>query len=456
MNLPSKGAFSVGEVKDIRLGNTHVDKMYIGNDLVYEYVPDVTAPTTSIRPLDTTNNPTNTYTDAQTVYFDVNEMADTYYTLDGTTPTTASTKYVGEGIVISNTTTIKYFSVDLAGNVEAVKTTTYTITVGPTTTISPSATVQNNIPITVTLTSSESGATIHYKIGTGADTVYTGPFTVNQTQAGSTQIPVYYWSVGATATESQKSITYDTSGSTPAQSTLTATPSTGQVALSWTPTGNTTSYTVYRSDVAGTLGAILTGTQYMTGTSFTDTTVVAGSTYYYTVRSSNYGHVTDSVQKTAVVPSAPVGPAKWQYLKIEGYGSVEEAVTTRVIEFEAWEGSTNRMTNATILSNDPISTGSTNIATIKDGVKTTTSNSYPIWWTSPTPNGNIVINLGAQYGLTKLSYYSYCTATVPRTNRFRILASNTNNGTDWTVLWDNSTGQAGVQPVLPSGYDKTL
>jgi hypothetical protein len=127
MNLPSKGAFSVGEIKDVKFGTVQVDKIFIGTDLVFEKIIDTTAPTTSIRPIDAVNNPTNTYTDDQTVYFDVNEMSDTYYTMDGTTPTTASTKYVGNGILIDKTTTFKYFSVDQAGNTEAVKTTTYTI-----------------------------------------------------------------------------------------------------------------------------------------------------------------------------------------------------------------------------------------------------------------------------------------------------------------------------------------
>jgi hypothetical protein len=122
----------MAQIQDVRLGSVQVDKILIGTDVVFEKAPtDTTPPITSIRPYDATNNPTNTYTTAQTVYLDTNEMADTYYTLDGGTPTTASAHYQGDGILIDATKTIKYFSIDQSGNAETVKSLTYTITGEP-------------------------------------------------------------------------------------------------------------------------------------------------------------------------------------------------------------------------------------------------------------------------------------------------------------------------------------
>jgi hypothetical protein len=122
MNLLSKGAFSVGEIKDVKLGTSQVNKIFMGTSLVFEKVIDTVAPITTPRPI------AGTYDSPQTIYLDVNKPSDTFYTTDGTEPTTASTQYVG-AFVIDKTTTLKYFSVDKHGNRESVKTSQYTINV---------------------------------------------------------------------------------------------------------------------------------------------------------------------------------------------------------------------------------------------------------------------------------------------------------------------------------------
>lgn len=66
------------------------------------------------------------YASAQNVTLSANEPATIYYTTDGTIPTTSSSVYTAP-LTVSSTTTLKYFAMGLAGNIEAVKTQTYTI-----------------------------------------------------------------------------------------------------------------------------------------------------------------------------------------------------------------------------------------------------------------------------------------------------------------------------------------
>jgi hypothetical protein len=442
----------MAEIKNVKLGTGQVNKIYCGTDLVFENIVDTTAPITTPRPLDLVNNPSNTYSTPQTVWLDVNEMCDTYYTLDGGTPTTASAKYVGDGIYMDVTKTLKYFSVDQNGNAEAVKTTTYTIETAevPISYISPTEVIQNTIPITVNITRSILEATTYYKIGSGAQQTFTAPFQVSQSTAGvlSTQIPITYWTVSDLgAAEAPRTLTYDTAGAIAGKAVVTATAGNYYVSVDWGATQNATSYNVYRSTAAGVLGTLVS--EYFTGLHYDDNFAINGTTYYYTVRAANYGGVGAVSDQAVATPNA--APSGWRYLKILGYGSVQEPVTTRMIEVEAWEGATNRMAAATILSNEAVSTGGL-VGTIKDTIKTTSG--YPIWWTA-TPNANVVVDLGAARALTKLNYYSYSTAGVPRANRFKIQGSNTNNGADWVDLWDASTNVT-VQPALPSGYEKIL
>lgn len=449
------------DVQNMTVGGEPVKSLYfgatlIGNAELVQYLSSK-IPDTQFR----TNN--NSYAGMESgsvtinqgskVWIDVQNWVacKTYYTLDGFEPDLSAARYT-DGITFptAGSYTLKAKTYNIAGAAEATKTLTVTVNKVPVTTISPSVIVQNNIPITVTLTTDEAGATIKYKLGTSAtEYTYTGPFTVNQNSAGvaSTQIKITYWSIGATNTETAKTITYDTAGSTPIAPVPNVVNGNNKVALSWAATANTTSYTVYRSTTAGTLGSILS--QYQTGTTYTDTTAVNGTTYYYTVQAGNYGKSTNSAQVTGKPTSLATSV---RYLKLQGYGSNVD-LTTRLIEFEAFSGATNRMTAATILSSDaPNNTGTA--AQIKDGLFGTGSNTYPLWWTA-VPNGNVVIDLGAAYALDTLKWYGYSVSGDQRQNKFKVLGSNTNNGTDWVTLWDMSAN-AITQAVLPSGYSQTL
>lgn len=81
---------------------------------------DTTPPITSASPAG------GTYTTSVNVSLSTNETATTYYTTDGSTPTTSSSIYTGP-ITINTDTTLKFFSKDSASNQESVKTEVYDI-----------------------------------------------------------------------------------------------------------------------------------------------------------------------------------------------------------------------------------------------------------------------------------------------------------------------------------------
>src|SRR6185369_5855475 len=80
-------------------------------------------------PVTTASRSGGTYTTPQTVTLTVNEPATIYYTVDGSEPTTDSPVY--GPIHISRSTTLKFFARDIAGNIETIKSETYTIIAAP-------------------------------------------------------------------------------------------------------------------------------------------------------------------------------------------------------------------------------------------------------------------------------------------------------------------------------------
>lgn len=96
--------------------------LYIGSDDNYLYAlhTDTTAPKVTASPVG------GTYNADKKVYLTISELGTVYYTLNGTNPTTSSTRYTGP-ITITKTTTIKFFAVDLRGLRSNIYSQTYTI-----------------------------------------------------------------------------------------------------------------------------------------------------------------------------------------------------------------------------------------------------------------------------------------------------------------------------------------
>lgn len=104
-----------------------------------------------------------------------------YYTLDGSTPTTKSTPYLGF-IKITSTCTLKAIAVDLLGNVSEVLSNSYNIVTPPN---NPAASIRGGIynkAQTITLSDSTPGVSIYYttdrSIPTTRSILYTGPITI--------------------------------------------------------------------------------------------------------------------------------------------------------------------------------------------------------------------------------------------------------------------------------------
>ncbi|HEY3704491.1 MAG TPA: chitobiase/beta-hexosaminidase C-terminal domain-containing protein [Terracidiphilus sp.] len=106
-----------------------------------------------------------------------------YYTVDGTTPTTASTKYTTP-VSVAKTETVKAIATATNYNPSAVASAAYTLT-AVTPTFSPAAGTYTTVQ-TVTISDATAGAIIYYTVDgstpTTASTKYTAPISVTKTE----------------------------------------------------------------------------------------------------------------------------------------------------------------------------------------------------------------------------------------------------------------------------------
>jgi fibronectin type 3 domain-containing protein len=159
--------------------------------------------------------------------------------------------------------------------------------------------------------------------GEGSTPVATNVVSSSFTDTGLTNGTTYYYkvaavnAVGTSPQSGEASATPQAAVTAPsAPQGLTATGGNGSVQLSWTAPAsnggaNITGYNVYRGTSAGGEGSTPVAAG-VTTTSFTDTTLTNGTTYYYTVAAVNSAGTSPpsgeaSATPKATVPTAPLG-----------------------------------------------------------------------------------------------------------------------------------------------------
>src|SRR3954447_6454901 len=128
-----EGSFQPPWVGDPNVVSGHSETMEYANGVMEmfriadDWAADKTPAVTTVTPTDQSDSPKG-------VRFEFNEPATFYYTTDGSAPTLESPRYKqtdfrepGETLWVERTTTFKWFSVDAAGYVEAVKSATVKI-----------------------------------------------------------------------------------------------------------------------------------------------------------------------------------------------------------------------------------------------------------------------------------------------------------------------------------------
>jgi hypothetical protein len=265
--------------------------------------PTATAPTLS--PVG------GTYTSAQTVSLaDTTPGAVMHYTMDGSTPTTASATYAAS-ITVSSTTTVKAIAVASGYTTSAVSSATYTISaVAPTAaapTFSPASGTYTATQ-TVTLSDSTAGAAIYYTTDGTTPTAASAKYSTALTVAATTTIKAIAVATGYT-NSAVSNAAYTISATQPAAAAPTVSPAAGTytsaqaVALADGTPGAVIHYTTDGSTPSNA-SAVYSAALSVNATTVVKAIAVAGGYTNSTVTSATY-----TISATGSPVSTPVALA---------------------------------------------------------------------------------------------------------------------------------------------------
>jgi len=351
--------------------------------------------------------------------------------------TVTTTNYVNTGL--TNGTTY-YYVVSATNSVGGSNNSAQAIAIPGTTTTQPPA-----APTGLSTMGHDGHVMLSWAASTGA-TGYTvkratttgGPYTnvatvttTSYTDMSVTNGTTYYYvvsasnSAGSSANSAQASAT-PTAGATmdpPAvPAGLTATAGNAQVALSWTASADATGYTVKR---ATTAGGPYTNVATVTTTSYTNTGLTNGTTYYYVVSASNS---MGSSANSAQVSATPAGGSTTPSSIVVQYKVGDTSATDNQIK--AYFNIKNTGSSAVDLSTLKIRYYFT-----KDG--SSALNGYVDW--AQIGSSNVKVTFGTASGTNADSYMeiSFTSGTIPaggQTGEIQVRAAKS----DWSNFNENN------------------
>ncbi len=206
--------------------------------------------------------------------------------------------------------------VTVNGNPSAPTTFTYGSSAALTAPTNFTATAQTN---QVLLNWSAAAGATGYNVGrsttSGAETTIATTAGTNYTDTTAVGGTTYYYVVSATnltgGSPNSLEVSITPLVAVPGTPTgLTATATNGQVSLRWARAAGAASYNVKRSTTSGSDYTIISPTGAVTGTNYTDATVVNSTTCYYVISATNSaGESTNSTQASATPEAPPAAPA---------------------------------------------------------------------------------------------------------------------------------------------------
>lgn len=253
-------------------------------------------------------------------------------------------------------------------------------------------------------------------------------------------------------------------GSAPAAPTgLSATAGNTQVSLSWTGSSGATSYNLYRGTTAGgeSTTPVATG---ITATSYTNTGLTNGATYYYKVKAVNSSGASAYSNEASATPTAPAGvPAAPTGLSATA-GNTQVNLTwtasSGATSYEVYRGTTSNGQNAT-----PIATGITATSYTNTGLTNGTTYYYKVKAVNssgssgysneasalPTAGGASATFANASFETPSLATYSYNPAGSSWT--FTNNAGIQHNGSAYSGA---VAAPDGVQTAFVQSFNSTL